>query len=413
MPSTRRVERALWLVLVALLSVQLLVVAERRSRPRPVDGGALAAPVGASELGPVGPSDTPADAADPGPIAGTADLGGLRAAIPGTTVGGGARRTAQHRPSAAGTTAVGGPAGSDDATSPGTAAASARTPRDADQVVFERAFPDQAAAAQDPADPATTRWAVVIGINEHQGHTRDNVASRQDAEELRGHLLELGWRDDHILLLTDHQASGETIQQGLRWLARKTDEHSTSVVHYSGHTKQWPHDVDGDGEVVDEGLWPSDNRFVTDRTFVSLLDGVRGRLWVDLAACEAEGLGDPGLARAGRILTFSSREDQKSYEDPSVDNSVWGFFLIDEALRAGFGDADGDGDVTVQEAFAFAAPRAAERTSRQPHGPQNPVLVDLLDGPFSLRIPSSSAPADDAPPAPDGCRLPVCLGDDG
>lgn len=103
-------------------------------------------------------------------------------------------------------------------------------------------------------------------------------------------------------------------------------------MHYSGHSKKWRGDVDGDGENLDEGLWPYDHGFITDRRLVTLLDGVDGRLWVNLAACEAEGLADPGLARSGRIITMTSREDEKSYEDPSVGNSVWGWFLIDEAF---------------------------------------------------------------------------------
>lgn len=296
-------------------------------------------------------------------------------------------------------------------------------PRDPAYERFARDFPDQEAAGQDPRDPSTTRWAVLIGINDHYGPTRDNVGSRQDAEDLHSYLLHLGWRSDHIVLLTDHAATRERIEQAIWWLARKTNGDSVAAFHYSGHTKQWHGwDPDRDGEVPDEALWPADNDRMTDRELVDRLAHVRaGRFWIDIGACEAEGYADPGMLQDGRVLTFSSREAEKSYEDPSVSNSVWGYYLVERGMHAGEGDADGDGDVTVQEAFDFAAPRAAQRTANGRNGPQHPVIQDRA-GPFSLRIPPppppppSEEPSDDrddgGDPDDDGedCGLPICTG---
>lgn len=258
---------------------------------------------------------------------------------------------------------------------------------------FADRFPAQHAATQDPADPASTRWALLIGINEHRG-VADNVGSRQDAEDLRAQLLARGWRDDHILVLTDRQATRDGIVAGIAWLADKTDERSVAVFHYSGHSKKWyGRDVDGDGEVTDEGLWPSDNRFIVDSELVGLLDPVRPHaLWLSFATCNAAGLADPGLARPGRILTFSSGEPQKSYEHPSWGNSVWGWLVIDQALGRGLGDLDQDGRVTVEEAFAWARPRAADTTRRQRYGAQEGVIVDLLDGDLDLNVPGTPTP---------------------
>lgn len=289
-------------------------------------------------------------------------------------------------------------------------------PADPARQRFEQAFPAQAGAGQDARDPATTRWAVVVGINEHQGRVRDNVGSRQDAEELALHLRQLGWRDDHVLLLTDATATYENITQAIAWLARKTDGESVAVFHYSGHTKKWyGQDADGDGEVTDEGLWPSDNRYIIDSEWVARMAHVgAGRLWVNIGGCEAAGLADPGLARAGRLLTFSSTESQKSYEDPGVSNSVWGYYLFDEGLLRGRGDRDGDGNVTVEEAFNHAAPRAAQRTQGQRYGPQQAVVIDDVPGDFDLRIPPpppepEPEPSEDDDDDDDGCGAwPLC-----
>lgn len=274
---------------------------------------------------------------------------------------------------------------------------------------FGERHPAQAAAVQDPADPATTRWALLIGINEHLGRVADNVGSRQDAEDLRHHLLDLGWRDDHILLLTDRQATRANIVDGLRWLADKTDPTSTAVFHYSGHSKKWyGQDVDGDGEITDEGLWPTDDRFIVDSELVSLLAPVdAASMWISFASCNAAGFADHGLARPGRVLTFSSGEPQKSYEHPAWGNSVWGFWMIEEGMRHRLADADRDGRASVEEAWAWARPHASSTTSRQRYGPQDAVIVDDHDGELHLGVPGvppppppARPPSADPPPPP-------------
>jgi hypothetical protein len=297
-----------------------------------------------------------------------------------------------------------------------TAVAAMSAPQPLLRASFAERFPAQAAAVQDLGRPATTRWALLIGINEHRGTVANNIGSRQDAEDLRAHLLASGWRDDHILLLTDRDATRANIIDGISWLAERTDEHSIGVFHYSGHSKKWHRrDVDGDDERTDEGLWPSDDRYIPDGELVSLLDPVRPHaLWISFATCNAAGMADPGMVRPGRILTFSSGEPQKSYENPAWDNSVWGWFMFEQAFAAGLADADGDGRTTVEEAFSFSRPRARDTTTDQRYGAQDGVIVDRVPGGFDLLIPgkprpprqvpsetSGSAP-DQPQPAPDG-----------
>lgn len=256
---------------------------------------------------------------------------------------------------------------------------------------FNELFPDQAAATQDVRDPSTTRWAVLIGINDHQGPTRDNIGSRQDAELLHAHLLSLGWRADHIVLLTDALAVRDNIEEAIAWLGRKTDPDSVAILSYSGHTKQWwGEDVDGDGEIPDEGLWPSDNDRIPDGEFVARMAPVdAGKLWINIAACEAEGFADPGLARPGRTMTFASQEDEKAYEEPRENLSIWGHHLIERGMVERRADTNGDGRVSVEEAFHFAVPPAAERSRIGSHGSQHGVIVDPDPEPFLLGLPVS------------------------
>lgn len=258
---------------------------------------------------------------------------------------------------------------------------------------FEARYPAQAAAVADPADPAGERWALLVGINEHVGAVADNTASREDAERLEALLLREGWDPDRVVTVTDTDATGEMLREGLAWLARSSGPDATVVFHYAGHSKKWYGD---DGAIVDLALWPTDDDFVRRDELAALLGEVEhDALWGNVAACEAAGFDVGDLTGDGRVWTFSSRADEKSYEDPDHGHSVWGRFLLDRELWR----ADGP-TPSVQDAFAAAGPDATAYTSLQePFGPQTPVLVDDLGAPFTVTVPDGLAAA---PPVPAG-----------
>lgn len=259
-------------------------------------------------------------------------------------------------------------------------AASAET--DSERVFRER-FPVQAAARQVEGDRATFHWAVLVGVNRYEGRTKDTIGSVADATLLRAELLRRGWREDHILLLTDHQATHDDIVRGLEWLARKTDPRSVVVFSFSGHMRYQKGDPDGDGEYRDSGLWPSDNRYLWDADFVRMIDAVRAeRMWLSFQGCHSGGMNDPGLERPGRLVTYSSLEREKSYEDPEVNHSVTGWYMFAEGMRDRFGDGDRDGRVSVQEAHAWATPRAYTRTTQR----QSMQITDGVGHPFHLEV---------------------------
>lgn len=271
---------------------------------------------------------------------------------------------------------------------------------------FAAMYPAQWAAARSDSDPASNHWALLIGINDYAPPTRDNIGSYQDAVALRTHLLSLGWRSDHILLVGNRDATVPRIVQGIRWLASKTDAESVAVFHYSGHEKPARRDVDGDGEARDVAIWAADNRLLVDGDLGRELGRVRAaRMWINLAVCRAGGFDDPGMAGPGRLITYSSPERELSYEDPSVRHSVFGYYSIAEGMRQRLADSDGDGLVTVEEAFAYARPNVIDRTG----GRQHPVMVDEAGGELSLKPPA--APPEEAPSQPqedqDPCTLPV------
>jgi hypothetical protein len=268
----------------------------------------------------------------------------------------------------------------------------------------------QQRAVQVSGQPASFHWALIIGINDYAPPTRDNVGSYQDAKALRAHLLSLGWRDDHIMLIANRAATRSRILSGLAWLASKTTAASTAVFHYSGHEKPFSSDVDGDGEARDVAIWAADNKLLVDGDLGTALGRVRaGRMWLNFAVCRAGGFSDPGTLKAGRVVTFSSPESELSYEDPELHYSVFGYHSIVQGMRNHHADANGDGTVSVEEAFGYAKPLVTEHTS----GRQHPTMSDSYSGSFNLKPPPAPKPpsgggANPQPsPTPTPCTLPV------
>lgn len=243
------------------------------------------------------------------------------------------------------------------------------------------AFPAQWRATQ--TDAANTKhWALIIGVTEYQSPTRDTLGGKRDAQQVRAHLLELGWRKDHILTLTNGNATKSMVLGGLAWLRSKSRSDSTVVFAYSGHEMPFRTNDDGDSEARDVALHLHDNRYILDGDLARILGEVRdSAMWIHFATCRAEGFNDAGLMQPGRVATFSSPESELSFEDPDVDFSVFGRYAIVQGMRQKLADYDGDGHISVEEAFRFGKPRVRQRTSDRQH----PVMIDRLNGSLVLR----------------------------
>ncbi|MDQ3980885.1 MAG: caspase family protein [Actinomycetota bacterium] len=220
------------------------------------------------------------------------------------------------------------------------------------------------AQAAPPADG--DRIALIVGVDHHQGATRSNMGAVGDAEDVRDLLVRRGWRSENVRMLTDGAATAGAIRDGLSWLASQSNDNSFAVFHYSGHVKQT-------GST--EYLWPHDNQFISDTDVVNTLRGVKGYLWADFSGCEAAGF-DEGLSGPKSLVTAASQSWEKGYELPAeLRNSVFTNLLVDKALMKKQGDANGDGKVSIQEAFRHAEALAPLITSDQSFGPQHPYMA--------------------------------------
>ena len=256
------------------------------------------------------------------------------------------------------------------------------------------------AEAAPPTDTGKRR-ALVVGIGKHAGRTKGTVGGVGDAEAFSTALQAAGFRPDHIMVLTDRAATAAGIRKGLEWLESNSDADTFSVFHFSGHVLQRGRDLDRDGEVLDEYLMTYNSRqLISDRELSDRLKRVRGKLWADIAGCEAAGFDEGGLSSPDRLVTASSQENQKSYEWPEWRMSVFTGLLVRRGMLERHADSDKNGNVSIHEAFRHAARLAPEMTARQRMGPQNPYMAGGGSGDWFLQPPAAPAAAAPAKPAP-------------
>jgi hypothetical protein len=233
--------------------------------------------------------------------------------------------------------------------------------------------------------PPRDRWALLIGISDYAGNTHSTVGGRGDALLIRRVLLHNGWRRDHIRMLLDARATADRIVAGMRWLARRSAPTHFTLFHYSGHTCIASRGPCPSGHYY---LWSHDNRMLSEQVVGSLLRELRGRAWIDYMGCEAAGVVS-GLATANRLVTASSRADEKSYEYSRWHESVWSRLVWRRGFHRGAADHNHNGRVGIREAVGWARRMAPQITAHQDSfGPQHPQVRGGAGGGWRLDGPT-------------------------
>ncbi|HET7416875.1 MAG TPA: caspase family protein [Solirubrobacterales bacterium] len=250
----------------------------------------------------------------------------------------------------------------------------------------------------------TSRSALIVGMSAHfRGRPAAPVGGAGDAAAMREALRRAGWADSEVRVLTGADATAANIRAGLQWLADRSTEGGFTVFHYSGHVYQRTGDPDHDGEDKDEFIVPYDaTNIISDHELAQRLDGVRGWLWTNVSGCEAAGFEEGLLSGPHRLFTASSQEVEKGYERPDWGMSVYTGLMANEGMNKGRGDANNDGRVSIQEAFAFAAREAPLMTQGQRKGVQHPFMAGGDGGEWFLNPPPAAPP-----PAPAGSQPPA------
>lgn len=230
-------------------------------------------------------------------------------------------------------------------------------------IVFTRPLPP-------PTISPENRWALLIGVQDYAGNVHSTYGARGDVNAARTALLRSGWRNDHIMVLLDGQATASAIIDSMAWLAARSGPSTFTLFHYSGHICIASRGPCPPGHTW---LWGFDNRFIPETSVGSLLGQVQGRAWFDFAGCEA-GAFNVGLSSPKRLFSASSQPDETSYEQPAWKESVWGGLVWDQAFLQGKAGAKPN-KATIGQMVAYGKAQAPRVTAKQAAGPQHPVVV--------------------------------------
>ena len=226
------------------------------------------------------------------------------------------------------------------------------------------AAPPQAAQAQE--GPQVEYWAVLVGISDYQV-IGDLQWTAHGARELRQRLA-AAWGEEHVKLLIDEEATKAGIEAALReWLGPREDADDVVLFFFSGHG-----DHSCDTSPIDEEDGRDEYLCPWDAAVNSSARGIRDdelALWLDpldsenicviIDTCYAGGIVDD-VAGDGRVCLASSAESEPSWEDGTLEHSVFCNFLLQALGSRADVDANGDWEVSAEEAFGYIEPRVVD-----------------------------------------------------
>ncbi|HEX8908561.1 MAG TPA: caspase family protein [Anaeromyxobacteraceae bacterium] len=233
------------------------------------------------------------------------------------------------------------------------------------------------------AEPA--RYAVVVGSNAGSAGRPRLWFAEKDAEHFRETLLELGdFPPDHVVFLRG--AGAGQVRAALRAIearladARRAGQHPLLVFYYSGHAGA------GGLELGDERLSFAELRGLVTATSadakVAIVDACEAGLLTQVkGATAAPALDFPlptGESVSGTAFVASTAVGEAAQESAAIGGSFFTHHL-EVALR-GAGDADGDGLVTLAEAFRYTAAQTLAGTLTTFSGAQHATYEMKMSG---------------------------------
>jgi caspase domain-containing protein len=260
-----------------------------------------------------------------------------------------------------------------------------------------------AAALPAAATAATARFAVLAGSNVGAPARATLHYAEVDAERFQKALRELGdFPADHVAVVKS--GSADDFRNALGGMERKigashlAGDRALLIVYFSGHAGV------GGLEFAGERISYDELKMLAGRS------GAEAKV-VIVDACEAGALTQVKGARADASVAFALPSDdvagtafiastavgEAAQESAALGGSFFTHHL--EVGLRGAADADGDGQVTLAEAFRYTASQTLSGTSATVVGPQHPtydfrmsgrgdvVLADLRRGEAHLTLP--------------------------
>ena len=224
-----------------------------------------------------------------------------------------------------------------------------------------------------------SRYALVYGAANYPGTANDLAYPDNDAQDMAAALSAAGWV---IRETTQPTVDKAVIQADIAALVGVVDSDSSVLVYFSGH---------GDADVFGTYIIPTDENQISASELLSWLDALpcRNRILIldtcysrgfvtDTGTLDAApqdfGIYDDGTDGSAVLAALSSYSDllaaafqsydprtpmtvtaagseELSYETSSYGHGVFTYFFLEAASK---GDLDGNGFVTLQEAYRYA-----------------------------------------------------------
>lgn len=213
------------------------------------------------------------------------------------------------------------------------------------------------------------KYAYLIGISNYQDSDQELTLGSSDAIKFKSFLeKKAGFNPNKTILRVDSEAGYSQITQDLKSFTRKSSNNDLFIFYYSGHGDRLETDKSGNNgyEYI---ICPYDDT----ADYKNSLNGSQFQLWIkDIEAknlvfifdsCNSGGMIEALTSNNPfsnkYIIIASCQENESSVGDEKLDGGVFTYFLL-EAFSTNKSDANKDGWISIEEAFAYARPLTIE-----------------------------------------------------
>lgn len=232
------------------------------------------------------------------------------------------------------------------------------------------------------AEAVVRRYALVVGANEGDASEVKLRYAESDAQRVARVLREHGeFPPENVLVLVDGEADDVRRSLiGLNSRVRADGGDSVLFVFYSGHADADTLHVRGTRLDVKElrdlvnGSPASARILVVDACRSGSVTRSKGGTVAASFVIDV----DAPLAATGVAILSSSAAGEDSQESEALQASFFTHYLVSALIGAG--DSDGDGRVSLAEAFSYSSERTLIATSATVAGPQHPTYRFELGG---------------------------------
>jgi hypothetical protein len=186
-------------------------------------------------------------------------------------------------------------------------------------------------------------WAVVVGV-EGGGATHPD----DDAQDFADVLMTIyGYPSDNIILLTNSEATKSAVISALEWVRDQERSQDGVSIFFSTH-----------GSVDKLHLYDD---FLLDMELSNILSEFDSQdILIVIDACYSGSFLDVAESISGGIIITASTADEVTYDIGFFGNTIFAEYFIDRGLSQGLADENGDGAVSIEEAFNYAYENCAD-----------------------------------------------------